>query len=278
MPRARFDKDYYRVMELSPDATEEEIRRAYRRLALQWHPDRNPGNPNAEERFKEISEAYAVLVDARRRSEYDAFRTAGRAADFTPNREDLFRDLFADARASAIFEELARELQRLGVHVDRRDFRQTLFGGRAVVTGHVFVLTPFTPLLAVARLLGAAVLRGTRGAAGVDPGRARETLPRSPLLRGLGRAARKLLGLDALPGSAPPGEGDVVLPLRLTREEAAHGTRKRVAVRRADGLDEMIVTVPAGVRAGARLRLKGKGRVRAGGQRGDAYLAVEIGE
>jgi hypothetical protein len=163
------------------------------------------------------------------------------------------------------------------LHVDRRDFRQTLFGGRAVVTGHVFVLTPFTPLLAVARLVGAA-LRGAQGRPSVEPRQSPELSPRSPLLAGLGRVARKLLGLDAAPGSVRLREGDVVVPLHLTREEAEHGARKRVALRRADGLDEMIVTVPAGLRAGTRLRLKGKGRARGGGERGDAYLAVEIGK
>ncbi len=224
MARAKFDKDYYRVMELSPEATEDEIRRAYRRLALRWHPDRNPGNAEAEERFKEISEAYAVLVDAGRRREYDAFRTAGHAADFTANRDDLFRDLFADARASAIFEELARELQRMGLRVDRQDFRQTLFGGRTVVTGHVFVLTPFTPLLAAARLFGAA-LRGAASTASPGHENPRELTTGSGILSGLGRMARKLLGIGAAPEDGRLAEGDVVVPLRLTAEEARHGTR-----------------------------------------------------
>ena len=71
MARARADRDYYATLGLGPETSEEEIRRTYRRLALEWHPDRNPGNPRAEERFKEISEAYAVLMDPVKRRAYD---------------------------------------------------------------------------------------------------------------------------------------------------------------------------------------------------------------
>ena len=130
-PRARFDKDYYGTLGLGQETSEEEVRRAYRRLALQWHPDRNAGDPRAAERFKEISEAYAVLVDPAKRREYDRARQMGAASGFRHTREDLFRDLFADPRASGIFEELARELGRMGMRVDSRHFQQTLFGGRA---------------------------------------------------------------------------------------------------------------------------------------------------
>jgi curved DNA-binding protein CbpA len=250
-PRARFDKDYYTIMGVGPEATPDEIRRAYRRLALECHPDRNPGDPEAAERFKAVSEAYAVLIDAAKRREYDRARHAGRADDFRPSREDLFRDLFADPGASAVFEEIARELERLGLRVDRYHFHRTLFGGRAVVTGGVFVLTPFTPVLALLRL----ALRQQARAA-------------------LGRLGRWLLGLPA-PDSTPAlDSGDTVGSLRVSPAEAARGGRRRVAV----GGDEVLVTIPPGVRAGTRLRLKGKGRVGPSGSRGDAYLTVEIGE
>src|SRR5207342_2743448 len=98
-PRARFDKDYYAALGLAPSVTEEEVRRAYRRLALQWHPDRNAGEAGAAERFKEISEAYAVLVDPAKRRDYDRARQVGTPSSFRHKREDIFRDLFADPRA-----------------------------------------------------------------------------------------------------------------------------------------------------------------------------------
>jgi hypothetical protein len=69
-----------------------------------------------------------------------------------------------------------------------------------------------------------------------------------------------------------------VVPLRLTGGEARHGARKHVAVPHDGGDDRLLVTIPAGVRAGTRLRLRGKGRAGPEGTRGDLYLAVEIGE
>jgi curved DNA-binding protein CbpA len=242
MARARGDVDYWAVLGLPPGASDEEIRRTYRRLALQWHPDRNRGDARAEERFKEISEAYAVLMDPAKRRAWEAARQTGGPAGFPHSREDVFRDLFNDPRASAVFEDLARELERLGLRVSRQDFERTLFGGRVVVTGGVFTISPW-------RVLGRIAATG---------------------LKLLGR---RLLGLPAPPRDAA---SDVTFPLQLTAREASRGGRRRVTLSRADGDDEVLVTIPPGVRAGTRLRLRGKGRSLPGGQRGDAYLVVDI--
>jgi curved DNA-binding protein CbpA len=268
MPRRSPPPDYYAALGLRPEATEEEIRRTYRRLALQWHPDRNQGDPRAEERFKEISEAYAVLMDPAKRRAYDGARGAGAPGDFGASREDVFRDLFNDPRASAVFEELAREMGRVGLRVDRRDFERTLFGGRVVMTGGVFVLSPLSPTRMLWRLGRAAV-----GASSPKPAPA-PALPRPPGLLGrLAAAGRRLFGGAS---DAPAAAGDVTFPLSLTAREAEQGGSKRVTLRRADGRDEVLVTIPPGVRRGTRLRLRGKGRPLAGGGRGDAYLIVEV--
>ena len=66
-------RDYYEVLGVTRSASEQEIKSAYRKLALQYHPDRNPNNPDAEERFKECTEAYTVLADAEKRASYDRF-------------------------------------------------------------------------------------------------------------------------------------------------------------------------------------------------------------
>lgn len=271
--RSRVSKDYYTTLGVSAGATEDEIRRAYRRLALRWHPDRNGGAAGAGERFKEVSEAYAVLVDARKRAAYDSARRAGDPAPFHQRREDLFRDLFADPKASAIFEELARELQRAGLRVDVRTFQQTLFGGRAVFTAGVVVVTPFTPALAALRLVRAAL-------AGPRAERARPAGRHAPGRRGvpglLGRmltAGRRALGL-----AATPGESDLTRPLRLSTEQAARGGRARVTLPPEDGGADVIVTIPAGVRHGTRLRVRGKGRPAPSGAASDLYLIVDVAD
>src|SRR5947208_6890886 len=70
-------RDYYEVLGVARGATDQEIKSAYRKLAMQYHPDRNPNNPEAEEKFKECSEAYAILADGEKRSVYDRFGHAG---------------------------------------------------------------------------------------------------------------------------------------------------------------------------------------------------------
>jgi molecular chaperone DnaJ len=78
-----FDKDFYKILGVAKGATDAELKKVYRKLARQFHPDSNQGDPKAEERFKEISEAYSVLSDAEQRKEYDAVRAMGGGARFT---------------------------------------------------------------------------------------------------------------------------------------------------------------------------------------------------
>ena len=75
--REWFEKDYYAVLGVSKDASDKDITKAYRRLARQYHPDTNPNNPEAEEKFKHISAAYDVVGDATKRAEYDEVRRMG---------------------------------------------------------------------------------------------------------------------------------------------------------------------------------------------------------
>ena len=93
-------RDYYEVLGVSKDATEQDIKKAYRVLAKKYHPDANPGDKQAEAKFKEASEAYAVLSDADKRAKYDryghsAFDQAGGASGFEGfDMGDIFGDIF----------------------------------------------------------------------------------------------------------------------------------------------------------------------------------------
>ncbi len=83
-------KNYYSILGVSKGASDDEIKKAYRKLAMQYHPDRNAGDSSAEEKFKEVSEAYAVLGDKKKRSQYDQFGSKGFQQKFS--QEDIFRD------------------------------------------------------------------------------------------------------------------------------------------------------------------------------------------
>ena len=102
--------DYYELLEVTRTATDGELKSAYRKLAMKWHPDRNPGSKDCETKFKEINEAYDVLKDEQKRAAYDRFGHAafeqggggqghGFGADFASTFSDIFEDLFSGGQA-----------------------------------------------------------------------------------------------------------------------------------------------------------------------------------
>jgi curved DNA-binding protein CbpA len=236
-------KDYYAILGVAPGSTADEVRKAYRRLALEWHPDRNQGRPEATERFKEISEAYGVLIDPEKRQQYDEVRAEPAGREFGYSQEDVLRDLFANRGAAAIFEEIARELERNGVRVDRQYFHKVLSGG-TVVSGGIFVITPLTPVLGMFKLARAA-------------------------LSGIAHLGKALLGTAAGGLLQSPGQ-ERAFPLRLTGDEARQGTNKRVSVKLEGKNRNFLVKVPPGVQQGTKLRLRSPEKT--------VYLSVEITE
>ncbi|KIE18099.1 integrase [Smithella sp. SC_K08D17] len=117
-------EDYYQVLGVDKKATADNIKKAYRKLALKWHPDKNPNNKAAEEKFKKISEAYAVLSDDKKRGEYDQFGSADQYRQ-QYSQEDIFRDVNLD--------EILRSFGFGGARAGggRTTFRTTRRGGGA---------------------------------------------------------------------------------------------------------------------------------------------------
>ena len=105
-------RDYYDSLGVNKNAGDEEMKRAYRKLAMKYHPDRNPNKKEAEERFKEINEAYAVLSDKEKRKQYDTFGKEGFHQRFT--QEDIFRGFDFDDIVSGIFGGRGKRESRFG--------------------------------------------------------------------------------------------------------------------------------------------------------------------
>ena len=125
-------KDYYEILGVSRNATDEELKKAYRKLALQYHPDRNPGDKQSEETFKEISEAYAVLCDPQKRSKYERFGagdSGGTVFDFGfgGNFDSVFNDLFSDFFGAPRQRQRTRKGEDLRYNLDI-EFEEAVFG------------------------------------------------------------------------------------------------------------------------------------------------------
>jgi curved DNA-binding protein len=118
-------RDYYEVLGVGKNASDNEIKKAYRKLAMKYHPDRNPNKKEAEERFKELNEAYAVLSDKEKRKQFDTFGAEGFRQRFT--QEDIFRGFDFDEILSGLFGGRGRR----GAPSGRGGFDfGDLFGGR----------------------------------------------------------------------------------------------------------------------------------------------------
>jgi DnaJ-class molecular chaperone len=259
-------KDYYSILGVSRTSSAEEIRKRYRQLAMRHHPDRNPDDPAAEERFKEVAEAYGVLTDPVKRREYDACLAqgaapaGGRAGGFAYSQDDILRDLFRDPNFQKMFSSLLREFQRSGFRYSTNFIKKSFFGGRgAIFMGGIFVLGSLAN-----PLIGAT---------------ARKALNRpASLLKSVGESFKSLLQSKKNPAPAPPGgrgllEYDTTYRTPLTSTELQRGKTIEILVYGEKGEQTLKVKIPPGSRNGQKLRLKGKGRVGPFG-RGDLYLQL----
>ena len=269
--RVRSERDYYAILGVPATANDEEMKRAYRRLALRHHPDRNPGNPRAEERFKEISEAYAVLMDPARRRDYDRLRGertgsstgTGRPREPRWKEEELFRDLFRDPRTASVFDELTREWTRMGFRGNEAFLRDVFFRGRSVIVigpGGIRWVGPFGGRAPAERVDGAPASAGTEAAPSL-PG----------FLSGLWGRLKELVGVA---GSGGEQRGDLVYEIALGAADLGQGGRYKVTLKRPGRTEELLVRVPPGLRPGTRLRLRGRGEPGSDGAPGDLFLVV----
>lgn len=258
-------KDYYQVLGVSKDATKEEIKKAYRKLAQKYHPDRNPGNKDAEEKFKEIGEAYEVLSDEEKRKQYDAARAfgatgaqgfgfpgfegfgGGEGFSFTGDLGDIF-DLFTSGRR--------------GARGGRR-------GGRKGNDIEVTVNLSFDDALKGAYIPVEVDSIGncpTCGGVGSAPGTLPETCPACGG-RGFVAEDQGLFGISK-PCGRCGGSGTII-----KNPCPSCGGSGKVRIPR-----KIKVKIPPGVRDGGKIKFKGKGEPSIdGGPPGDLYVITRVG-
>lgn len=252
-------RDCYEVLAVSRSADETEIKSAYRKLALKYHPDRNPGNASAEERFKEAAEAYAVLADPQKRERYDQFGHAGVSGpsgrpDVDPTIFADFGDVFGGFGDLFGFSDLFGGRSRAGP-ARGADLRYNL--SIAFSEG----ATGIESTLQIPRLEECASCRGTKA----EPGTSPETCPQCEG-HGQVRYQQGVLIVARTCGRCR-GSGKVV----ASPCNECHGQGR---IERARTLK---VKIPAGISTGQRLRLQGEGEHGvAGGPPGDLYVVVSV--
>jgi DnaJ-class molecular chaperone len=267
-------RDYYETLGVPKGANEDAIKKAYRKLARQYHPDRNPGDKQAEAHFKEVQEAYDVLSDKNRRAQYDRFGFAGSGARGGPGAPGEFH--WGGGPGNFEFQgdpEMAAEMFR-NMFGGGGGFEE-LFGGRAR-GGRRARPEPAREVEAEATIpFQTAALGGTVGLQ-IDGRQLDVKVPpgvedgKKLRLRGQGPGGTDLIvRLHVAPHPYFRREGnDVILEVPLSLSEAVLGAKVDVPTL---GGERLTVKVPPGTSSGARLRLRGKGIAGS-----DQYIEIKI--
>jgi len=285
-------KDYYKVLGVARNADEKEIKKAFRKLAQQYHPDKNPGNAEAERKFKEINEAYTVLSDAEKRTQYDRYgaqweqfaRAGGRPEDFQWNggqsrtvTPEEFEQMFGGSGFSSFFESLFGGAGGMG---GGRPGQQT----RTRTTGFGFEpRTDFQPRateVSVKVTLDEAFRGASRMLESTDGSRFEVDIPRGVRtgskvrVNGVG-GQDIVLNVEILPHAQFTRDGDdlrvqapVDLYTALLGGEAQIPTIER----------PVVLTIPAGTQNGKVFRLRGLGmpNLKKPDQRGDLLAEINV--
>jgi DnaJ-class molecular chaperone len=267
-------KDYYRTLGVPENASDEDIRKAFRKLAFRYHPDKNIGHEKeAEEKFKELNEAYGVLSDKVKRQQYDMARKgvfAGYGAPshgFNYSREDIFRDTFSN---QDIMEDLNRMFSQSGLRFDQ-EFLNRVFGTNNVI----FRVYTFQGGRARSYASDRDISSETgpaRSAPEVRKPGFIERMAAKATMKLTNFALRKLFGIRY--ESPAPGL-DLYENLVLSQTEAGAGGEKEFTYKNNGRQKKLMVKIPAGIRTGTQIRLRGMGR-KEGSRTGDLYLVVKV--
>lgn len=252
-------RDFYKVLDVPKTATEAEIKKAYRRLAMKYHPDRNPGDAEAEDRFKEAKEAYEVLTDEHKRAAYDQYGHAGVEAAAAggragPSPADAFSDIFGDVFGDIFGTARRGGRQQVFRGADLRyvlelDLSQAVFGHSVEIE--------------VPKLVECEVCHGTGAAKGSSP-------TRCDTCGGAGQV-RISQGFFQLQQTCPKCRGAGTLVRNPCDTCFGQGRVRRTR--------KLSVKIPAGVDTGDRIRLAAEGEAgRNGGPPGDLYVEVHVRE
>ncbi len=250
-------RDYYEILGVDKKSTDREIKTAYRKLAVKHHPDKNPGDTEAEDKFKEAAEAYAVLSDSSKRSRYDQFGHSGvggaGGAGFDPgftNIEDIF-DLFGFGDMFGGGHSRRSSVQR-GADL-RYDFQITLEQAAKGTEAK----------LKIPRLEACAECDGK----GADKG----TSPENCVTCSGSGQTRYQQGFFSVMRSCPNcgGNGQII----------KHPCKECSGAGRIEKQKELEIKIPAGVETGSRLRISGEGEAGVnGGSKGDLYVVIHVAE
>lgn len=264
------EKDYYSILKVDEQAGPQEIRDAYRRLAFRYHPDRNEGDATAGEHMKDINEAYAVLSDPRKRSEYDILRQQyGPFASSRFKRGYSDEDIFRGSDIDHIFEEMARAFGFSGFDEVFRSWYGAGYRGFASRSPGTFGRG-----FAHRRPFSGGYRYGGGTGAGAGFSGATTSAPGFPLGGKIGKLTRYLL--KKLWGLEWPERGkDRYDVLALHPRQAQQGGEIRY--RHGKRSKDLVIAIPPGTPDGQQIRLRGMGNAgKGGGQAGDLYLTVRV--
>ena len=252
-------RDYYEILGVARDATDQQIKSAYRKLAMQHHPDRNPGSAAAEEQFKEAAEAYAVLADRDKRAAYDRFGHAGvsGAGGFDPNAFAGFEDIFGNLGDLFGFGDVFGGRRRRGGPQRGADLRYDL----EISFEESYAGTETS--IQIPREEACETCSGSGAAAGSAP----EVCPQC---KGSGQLRFQQGFLTvARPCATCRGTGRIISrPCQACRGAGRVGRERKLTAK-----------IPAGIATGQRLRMYGEGEHgTAGGPAGDLYIVVHVQE